>query len=174
MKLHALVGFCLLISTSIFGQKSKTYNQNHLYYDYSVTIDCENSLYEDDFKFIVNPKKGKNYMFYISFRYLNDSLTNENLKRVKRIPIDTIRIQLSKSQLKIIYKLSKKLFVVPVRLTMFDPNIFNPPIIYDGIFATINLEVNNFNFVAFEYPDSSRDTDFNRLLNKLLEIKTSL
>ena len=171
MKIHFFIIFNCLLSILIFGQVN---DKEKIEYDYSLIVDCEDGLCANDFKFIINPEPFRKCMFYISYEYKNDSLTKEKNREILRIPLDTLKIELSTTQLDTIYSLTKRLFIIPEKPKKYDSKKFYPPMIYDGISAIVKFKFKDFELIAYAYPDTNGYQDFKRLLDKLKEIKTGL
>ena len=124
----------ILISNNLIAQSDKL----NRFYDFGIEIDFHHLLLNDDFKVIFpngsNYKKlNKNFLYKIRYSYD---------KNRKRIPIDTLKVKLNKSEMDKIFTLTVNQFDVKYDENLSEYKIPPPPPAYDGLIVSLILDLN--------------------------------
>jgi hypothetical protein len=123
----------LLTSTVLTSQSNDLYR----FYDFGIEIDFRHGLLDDDFKII----------FPNGFKY--DHLNENSLYRIdysynqerNRIPIDTLKMELTKAQMNNLFELTSKQFQISFKENLSKYKIPPPPPMNDGLVADLTFDL---------------------------------
>lgn len=131
---NIIIFIIILISNNVKGQSGKLSR----FYDFEIEIDFNHMQFEDDY-IIIFPNGlsyenfKQNSLYKIKYSYDQ----NQN-----RIPVDTLIVDLSKTEMDKIFTLTLNQFSIEYEENLSQYKIPYPPSLNQGIFVSIRLDLN--------------------------------
>ena len=132
MKNIALI-LLLLVTNNLTAQSEKLFR----FYDFGVEIDFHHLLFDNDYKIIFSngfkyDDLNKNSLYKIQYSYD---------KNKKRIPTDTLKVELNEKEMNDLFTLTKKQFDIEYDKNLSKYKIPPPPPAYDGMIVKLTFDL---------------------------------